>query len=187
MVAAETKSAVRLKIAVCDSNAPIVTIDKGNDGTHRAILQTGQAYRLPPPQVAGQLATFDPVEDGGLVEEGTDHPDAYFSTHRHSVEDTTMTLTTELEELIRCYLLGTRTMEDVREWLLDHVQAVLDSTDPRLEELDGESWLLISEYDRGDRSEASIREALAQFVPTDSPLQPVVTPGQGRASGDRSL
>jgi len=92
-----------------------------------------------------------------------------------------MTLATELEDLIRRYLLGTRTLEDVREWLLDHVQAVLDSSDPRLDELDGESWLLISEYDRRDRDEASIREALAQLVSVDAPLQPVVPPGQGRA------
>ena len=90
-----------------------------------------------------------------------------------------MTLATELEELIRCYLLGTREMSDLRCWLYDHVQAVLDSTDPRLDELDGELWLLISEYDRRDRDEASIREALAELVPVDLPLQPVVPPGQG--------
>jgi hypothetical protein len=92
-----------------------------------------------------------------------------------------VTLAGELEGLIGAYLLGTRTLEDLRAWLLDHVQDVLDATDPRLDELDGELWLLISEYDRRDRDEASIRAELRRLVPQGGPRQPAGPPRQGRA------
>lgn len=82
-----------------------------------------------------------------------------------------MTPASELEELIQAYLIGARTLEDLRQWLLDHVQDVLDTADSRLSQLDGELWLLISEYDRRDRDEASVKAALRQLVLRTSPPQ----------------
>jgi hypothetical protein len=87
-----------------------------------------------------------------------------------------MSLARELEDLIGEYLGEHQTIGDLREWLYDHVQAVLDSSDPRLDELDGELWLLISEYDRRDRDEASIREHLGRLVPEAIPPHPAVSP-----------
>src|SRR5262245_49137281 len=66
----------------------------------------------------------------------------------------------ELEGVIGAYLRDECGLADVRAWLLDHVQAVLDTSDPELAALDGELWRLISEYDRRDRDEESIRAAL---------------------------
>ena len=45
------------------------------------------------------------------------------------------TLAHELDGLIGAYLRDARTLEDLREWLVDHVQDVLDTPDPRLAEL----------------------------------------------------
>jgi hypothetical protein len=90
----------------------------------------------------------------------------------YSQEDATNTLTVNVEGLIRAYLAGTRTLEDLRVWLLDHVQDVLDADDPRLSQLDGMLWLLISEYDRRDRDEASIQATLGQLVTPVPPLPP---------------
>src|SRR5438132_405942 len=93
-----------------------------------------------------------------------------------------MILTGELEDLIRGYLCQRRTLDDLREWLLDHVQDVLDSTDPRLNELDGELWLLIAEYDRRDRDGSAgraLREVLAEHLAGD-PVQHLLD----RAAGD---
>lgn len=74
------------------------------------------------------------------------------------------TLAHDLEALIEAYVREERSLADLREWLLDHVQDVLDSPDPRLAELDGVLWRLISEYDRRDRDEASVRTELTSFL-----------------------
>jgi hypothetical protein len=76
------------------------------------------------------------------------------------------TLRHELETMISAYLRGQRDLGDLRAWLLDHTQAVLDTPDLRLDELDGTLWRLISEYDRRDRDEVSVRDALIAMFPT---------------------
>ncbi len=78
-----------------------------------------------------------------------------------------MTLAHELESLTGEYLAGRQSLEDVRAWLIDHAQDVVDQEDPRLDELDGQLWLLISEHDRRDRDEASIRAELRQMLHHD--------------------
>jgi hypothetical protein len=86
MIPTETDCPVRLKITVCKSDASIVTIDKGNDDTHRAVLQPGQVNRLLPPEMADQLTAFNPIKNVRLIEEDAYSPDAYFLTHRRSAE-----------------------------------------------------------------------------------------------------
>jgi hypothetical protein len=78
--------------------------------------------------------------------------------------EVTMPLTHELEALAKSYLEGRTAVEDLRHWLVEHAQGVVDAADPRLDDLDGELWLLISEWDRGDRDEASVRDDLASFL-----------------------
>jgi hypothetical protein len=82
----------------------------------------------------------------------------------------TMTLTQELKALAGAYLNKRSSLEDIRAWLIDHAQDVVDAADPRLDDLDGELWLLISEYDRRDRDEASVRTELGRL------LRPALTP-----------
>jgi hypothetical protein len=166
---------------VCNGNASTVTINEDERRGYGPFLKTGLGGRSAPPHTPCDLATHSAFEDLRLVEECTEHPETDCTAHCCSAEDSTMTLATELESLIRCYLLGTREMEDLREWLYDHVQAVLDSDDPRLDELDGELWLLISEYDRRDRDEASIRIALRELVPPSETRRPSSMPHQRSA------
>lgn len=71
-----------------------------------------------------------------------------------------MTLYTELQSLVAQLLLGTKSVDDLRSWLEDHVDDVMESDDERLTELDGLAWTLIGELDRGDRDEASVRSEL---------------------------
>ena len=95
-----------------------------------------------------------------------------------------MTLTHELERLANAYLRHERVLDDVREWLLDHAQTVLDTPDPCLDRLDGELWRLISEYDRRDRDEQSFRAALASLM-TSSDQPPPALP-RSRSARTRS-
>ncbi len=75
-----------------------------------------------------------------------------------------MTLYSELQRLVAELVAGARPVDDVRSWLEDHVDDVLESDDERLIGLDGLAWTLIGELDRGDRDEASIRSELGSVA-----------------------
>jgi hypothetical protein len=71
-----------------------------------------------------------------------------------------MTLHVELYSLVAEFSQGRKSVADLRSWLEDHVDEVIESDDERLTELDGLAWTLIAEMDRGDRDEASLRTEL---------------------------
>ena len=71
-----------------------------------------------------------------------------------------MTLYAELQSLVTEFSQGRKSLADLRSWLEDHVDEVIDCSDERLGELDGLAWTLIGEMDRGDRDEASVRTEL---------------------------
>ena len=71
-----------------------------------------------------------------------------------------MTPYDELQALVAELSRGTRSVVDLRSWLEDHVDEVMESDDERLIALDGLAWTLIGELDRGDRDEASVRSEL---------------------------
>ena len=71
-----------------------------------------------------------------------------------------MTLYSELQTLVAEFSRGTKSLDDLRGWLEDHVDEVMESDDERLADLDGLAWTLIGELDRGDRDEASVRSEL---------------------------
>lgn len=91
-----------------------------------------------------------------------------------------MSLAQELEALTRSYLVGRTSLEDVRQWLVAHAQDVVDAEDQRLDELDGELWLLISEFDRGDRDEVSVRADLDLFFQERGDLAPALSPSEAQ-------
>jgi hypothetical protein len=76
VVAAVPDCPIRLDVAVCDGNTPAVTINEGNDRTHRTQLKARQANRCARSHAGRELAPFDLFEDLRLVEQGTDHPEA---------------------------------------------------------------------------------------------------------------
>ena len=71
-----------------------------------------------------------------------------------------MTLYSELQMLVAGLSRGDKSVADLRSWLEDHVDEVMESDDKRLAELDGLAWTLIGELDRGHRDEASVRTEL---------------------------
>ena len=71
-----------------------------------------------------------------------------------------MALAHELHALMMACAVGGRPLSELRSWLEDHVDDVVESDDERLNELDGLAWTLLSELDRGDRSEDAVREEL---------------------------
>ena len=79
-----------------------------------------------------------------------------------------MALAHELLALMMSCAVGGQPLSDLRSWLEDHVDDVLESDDERLNELDGLAWSLLSELDRGDRSERSVREELMAAVSATS-------------------
>jgi hypothetical protein len=101
------------------------------------------------------------------------------SSVRLGIVEDTMTLVRELKGLTDEYLAGTRSLEDIRTWLIQHAQEIVDQEDPWLDDLDGLLWLLISEYDLRDRDEVSIRDELrAALRPeTSATAQPRSRPG----------
>jgi hypothetical protein len=93
--------------------------------------------------------------------------------------EVTMSLAREIETLTRSYLGERASLEEIRQWLVVHAQDVVETDDPRLDQLDGELWLLISELDRGDRDEASVRVDLEQFFREDAELVPASIQSEG--------
>ena len=75
-----------------------------------------------------------------------------------------MSLTHELATMVQAYLASRASLDAVRQWLVLHAQDIMDAGDPRLDALDGELWLLISEMDRGDIDEDEVRAGLTRFV-----------------------
>ena len=71
-----------------------------------------------------------------------------------------MALYDDLHALVAELSRGKTSLADLRSWLEDHVDEVMESDDKRLLELDGLAWTLIGELDRGDRDEASVRSEL---------------------------
>jgi len=71
-----------------------------------------------------------------------------------------MTLYAELQSLVAECSRGRKSVADLRSWLEDHVDEVIESGDEPLAELDGLAWTLIAEMDRGDRDEASVQTEL---------------------------
>jgi hypothetical protein len=71
-----------------------------------------------------------------------------------------MTLYAELQSPVAGFSQGKKPVAELRDWLEDHVDEVIESDDQRLTKLDGLAWTLIGELDRGDRDEASIRTEL---------------------------
>ena len=71
-----------------------------------------------------------------------------------------MMLYSELQTLVARFSRGKKSLADLRAWLEDHVDEVMESDDERLTELDGLAWTLIGELERGDRDEASVRSEL---------------------------
>ena len=57
---------------------------------------------------------------------------------------------------------GTVTIEALRDWLADRVQAVADSDDPAVQQLAASAWILLAAYDYDYRDETEVRRAIAE-------------------------
>lgn len=87
------------------------------------------------------------------------------SIQKHAVEpEVIVTLAQELDALLTAYVRGREALDDVRQWLADHVQEVLNADDERLLELDGLAWLLIAAIELGDRTEEGVRTEMARVA-----------------------
>lgn len=75
-------------------------------------------------------------------------------------------LSQSLQEQLRAYVRGDAVLDDLRDWLEDHVQAVAEaeSEEPGVWPFSDEVWLLVSEYDSGDRTEVDLKQALMELV-----------------------
>ncbi len=71
-----------------------------------------------------------------------------------------MTLYSELQALVAEFTRGTKPLGDLRSWLEDHADEVMESRGKRLTRLEGLAWTLIGELDRDDRDEGSVRAEL---------------------------
>ena len=77
-----------------------------------------------------------------------------------------MPLYADLQEQIRAYLAERSTLVELRDWLADHAQAIVDSGHRELDALDGLVWVLVSELDYGHRDEADVRCELTTAMRT---------------------
>lgn len=72
-----------------------------------------------------------------------------------------MNLSAQLSALIQSYLAQETSLEAVEDWMAEHALDIEAADDSDARGLLGLVWLLISEYDRGDRSEESVRAELS--------------------------
>ena len=75
-----------------------------------------------------------------------------------------MNSTQQLRTHVRQFITGERSLDDLYDWLSQHVQELADSPDVDTRHLYGLVWLMIAEWTAGDRDEASAREDLAVEV-----------------------
>lgn len=75
-----------------------------------------------------------------------------------------MSLASQLESVIRSYVSGDNSLEQLRAWLDTHVQNTADSADPAAVELSDRVWLLLGELGYGERTEESVRSELIQLL-----------------------
>ena len=73
-----------------------------------------------------------------------------------------MGLDAELRHLIEEYLVGGVSLEVLVAWLADHVQETFENVAAR--DLSDRLWILVSEFDRADRDEESLRRELAALA-----------------------
>jgi hypothetical protein len=71
-----------------------------------------------------------------------------------------MSLALALQEEIRAYLSGRVTLDGLREWLDERMQAIEDADDDALDGLADRAWTLFAELDYGHRDELEVRREL---------------------------
>ena len=76
-----------------------------------------------------------------------------------------MSVDNELRKEVGRYLQGQNSLSQFRAWLERHVRQLADTPDATNRLLNGQAWLLLSEYDYGHRTEDEIRTELAETVP----------------------
>jgi hypothetical protein len=73
-----------------------------------------------------------------------------------------MSLDADLRHLIEEYLAGVVSLDGLVAWLAEHVQETFE--DGALRDLSDRLWILVSELDRNDRDEESLRRELAALA-----------------------
>jgi hypothetical protein len=81
----------------------------------------------------------------------------------------TMPVVHGLEEKVEAVAEGRSSVEELRLWLGERVQAVADANNAHVTELSDRAWILVAEWLDGLRDESSVRcelsEALAELAP----------------------
>ena len=77
-----------------------------------------------------------------------------------------MAFSHEFESVIRSYLDGDLSLDELQDWLDAHVQATADSADPAAIELSDRAWILLSELGYGIRTDESVRAEFRQLLPS---------------------
>ncbi len=75
-----------------------------------------------------------------------------------------MSLTAQLESVIRSYASADTSLERLQVWLDTHVQDTADSADLAAVELSDRVWILLGELGYGERTEESVRSELSQLL-----------------------
>ncbi len=73
-----------------------------------------------------------------------------------------MGLDDDLRRLIEKYLAGDVLLDELVGWLAEHAQETFDNAAVR--DLSDRIWILVSEFDRADRDEESLRHELAALA-----------------------
>jgi len=75
-----------------------------------------------------------------------------------------MSLSTQLESIVRSYLNGTTSLEQLHAWLDTHVQETADSNERAAIELSDRTWILLGELGYGERTEDDVRTELNRLL-----------------------
>ena len=76
----------------------------------------------------------------------------------------------ELLKTIKSYVLGTITLQELEEWLLSHMQDILNSGDERAAVIANELDADLVEFTEGILSESDIREKLQRYMISLTPI-----------------
>ena len=82
-----------------------------------------------------------------------------------------MSLIQEFHQIAGEYITGTRSLDDLHGWLVEHAQAVVDAEDPELIRRTGRAWTLISEFDADHLDEQDVRRGLADMIGMSLPVR----------------
>lgn len=131
--------------------------------------KTGRIVFVEHPYSVGAVVLHLTSPDGGIVVAAREFPElsaeAFRAAQRFAqLHPDEMRVEQEFHQEIQRFVTGELSIDELYDWLSEHVQPLADTDDAATRRLYGLAWLMVSEWSIGDRSEQDIREQVGPHL-----------------------